>query len=361
MFHSAHTRLAASLSAMLLATGWPTAVQAGAAPARHDATAAPDVATDFALLARQRPWRCAGDSATGTFDQIWRAEPAQCAWQNRLRMRRWRGPAGMTGSGCVSAEAAWWTWARGQGAAPAGTPWAWRGHWPTQSLQDGSGPEQRTVIMRRQADGQWEANEWRWLPSERAATRRWQQGRWNELAARAGQLRQPAAGGAGARETQMLWAVLEQNLGQRAGEINGESLRWVSDGQCLLVDGAALGPQQLQLSYAVDDSRLEQRAAMQLQLARRHPKAVWLTPFSQVPTVPAVRSGAKFYAVWLEERVLSGQLWMPTRADGPLVRVRITTPLAPAPQARELAIAAAKRVVERELLGLAARWAQRYE
>lgn len=214
--------------------------------------------------------------------------------------------------------------------------------------------------MDRGSDGQWQAREWRWLPSERLATRRWQAARWALLAADADRKApSPALTVQEPRESASLWAVLEANLGRRAGEMSGGVLSWPSDGMCLKVDRAAPGPQQLQLSYSIDDSRQEQRAAMQLQLARRFPEAQWLTPFSLVPGPSQVNRGAKFYAIWIEAGVLSGQLWMPTRGDGPLQRLRISTSLTPQPAAAE--VAAGKRAIERELLALAASWTLRHD
>ncbi len=330
-----------------------------AAPAARRAAAAADLAADFAALARQRPWACAPAPAPGPNVPDWQAEPAACAWQDRLRMRRWTGRGGMAPHACVSAQALWWAWARAGGAAPAAQPKAWRAGWQSQVRIDEAGSEKRIVIIRSLAGATWSVTEWRWTPSERPATRRWQEGRWKLLAERAAQLGQPAEAAQGTREARMLRAVLDANLGPRAGEISGDILKWQADGLCLEVDGAAPGQQQLQLSYNADDSRLEQRAAMQLQLARRYPKAAWLTPFSLVPAAPQVRSGAKFYAIWQEAGVVAGQLWMPARAGGPLVRLRITTPLAPARP--DAGAGAARQLVERELMALAARWAQAYE
>lgn len=228
-------------------------------------------------------------------------------------------------------------------------------------MRDDSGTDKRMVIIRQSSPGQWNVTEWRWSPSTRAATRAWQQGRWNALAARAGQFSQPPqAGGAG--EARMLEQVLEANLGARPAERTGDALKWQSDGLCLQAI-AAPGPQQLQLPYSADDSRREQRAAMQVQLARRYPKATWLSPFNLVPTPRHARGGAKFFAVWLEGSTVKGQLWVPIKGDGPLVRVRISTglPASPADISNNPAIALRKQVVEREVMALAARWASAYE
>jgi hypothetical protein len=80
-----------------------------------------------------------------------------------------------------------------------------------------------------------------------------------------------------------------------------------------------------------------------------------------VPASPNIRGGAKFFAVWLDSSVIKGQLWIPTKGGGPLVRLRITAAL-PAPQdvSDPEKLARAEKVIQRELMGLAARWAQEH-
>jgi hypothetical protein len=332
---------------------------AGAPTGAMGAKATPDVAVDFHALAAQRPWTCADQRDTGLPRTGWSGGVAACAWQDRLRMRSWQGQGALAPGACVSAVAHWWAWARAPGPPPAGTPAAWQTSWPAQSIIDQRGPEQRIVLLRRLADGAWNVTEWRWTPSPRAATRRWQEGRWKLLAARAAQYRAPSQAPQGAPETRMLQRVLESNVGARVAEFGSQTWRWKADGLCLNVDAVGLGQQLMQLPYAIDDSRLEQRAAMQLQLARRYPKAVWLTNFSVLPAPPQARGGAKFHALWLDQALLKGQLWIPTKGDGPLVRVRVTTPLAPAADAQ--AVARAAQVVQGELAGLASRWEAAHE
>ena len=321
-----------------------------------------DVAISFRELAQQRPWTCA-DQGSGDVPRTgWAGGVAECAWQNRLRMRRWNGAGGAAQGACVSKQAQWWVWARADSPAAAGAAAVWRSTWAGHSIVDEQGPEKRIVIVRRLLDGEWDATEWRWAPSPRAATRRWQQGRWNLLVARAQQFRAPAEARQGQAETRMLQNVLEANLARRVGEIGNGTWRWQADGQCLQVDAVGLGQQIMQLPYAVDDSRLEQRAAMQLQLARRYPKATWLLDFTLVPAAGRARGGAKFYAVWIEQATLKGQLWIPTKGDGPLVRLRITTVLpATAGQPDPQVVARAEQVIRDELTALASRWAVAYE
>ena len=317
-----------------------------------------DVASDFARLSQQRPWVCQQQERIAIPDTGWQGGTAECAWQNRLRMRRWSGQSGIAAGHCVSTQAHWWAWARGLAGLPAAVPAAWRSAWQGQVLVKDGEQEKMIVLLRALPDGAWSATEWRWNPSPRLATRRWQQERWRLLAVRVGQFSQLPEAAAGAQEARMLRTSLEANLDGRAGEIGSQDLQWKSDGLCLAVDAVGLGQQLMQLPYSLDDSRAEQRAAMQLQLARRYPKATWLTPFSVMPAAPNARGGAKFFAVWLDSPILKGQLWIPTKGGGPLVRLRITTALqASDPQT----VARAEKVIERELMGLAARWAHDHE
>lgn len=319
-----------------------------------------DVERDLAALAQQRPWKCAASPSAAPGGRLL-GQVDLCAWQNRLRMQRWTIAAAPQDAACVSAPALSWFRARTLAGAPAGLPLAWRSHWTVQSMQGDNGTEAFIVIIKRLPDAQWSVTEWRWKPSPRAATRRWQAGRWALLAERAAQSRQREQAAAGPREARMLRAVIEGNLARRAGETAGDVWRWEADGLCLRADLPGLGPQQLQLPYAVDDSRLEQRAAMQLHLARRFPKATWLTTFRLVPQTPQAKGGAKFYAIWTEDKLLKGQLWIPTKGDGPLVRVRIDTDLPAAGAGQQQGTERAAAVIERELAALAARWSNAYE
>ena len=331
-------------------------------PSRARPAAPVDLASEFAALAQQKPWTCAEQVALAVPGTGWQGGVAECAWQNRLRMRRWSGQGGLTSGQCVSAQAHWWAWARSLAPAAVGVPAAWRSAWQGQVLADDSGPEKMVVLIRALPGGAWSATEWRWNPSPRAATRRWQQGRWELLLARARQFGQAPEAAAGPLEARMLRTTLETNLGARAGEISSQDWQWHSEGLCLSVDALGLGQQLMQLPYSLDDSRAEQRAAMQLQLARRYPKAIWMTPFSVVPAAPNARGGAKFFAVWLDGAILKGQLWIPTKAGGPLVRLRITTALQPADgQSVPPKLARAEKTIQRELMGLATRWAQEHE
>jgi hypothetical protein len=349
-----------ALALVLGATGLSTGASA---KAPRTAPARPDLIADFAALAQHRPRHCLAADPPGAAPAGWKLEFNQCAWQDRLRMRRWSGLDTVSATSCVSQQARWWAWARGSSPIGAGQPLAWRANWNEHSLDDESGAEKRIVVLQRARSGQWNAIEWRWTPSTRAATRRWQEGRWKLLAALADGLRQPAATVAGAPENRMLQSVWEHHVGTRAGEISGASWRWQRDGLCLRTDPVGLGQQQLHIPYSLDDGRLEQRAAMRLQLARRYPKAEWLTPFGLIAAAGQARGGAKFGAVWIDNAEIKGQLWIPTKGDGPLVRLRINaTVAAPAGRAPDQAdVARAAQTVERELAALAQRWSAEHE
>lgn len=351
------TLIQIALAAGALALACTATAHASAAPRKRQASV-PDIERDLATLAQQRPWQCKAPASWSGPAAAALVQTDLCAWQNRLRMRRWNSAPAQPNA-CVSDAARFWSWARTLPGASAAQPIAWRGHWNAYSMQGGNAEEQFVVIIKRMPEGHWSATEWRWRPSTRLATRRWQAARWDLLAARAAQLRPALQADGGPREAGMLRAVLEGNLGSRPGDTAGDVWRWPADGLCLRADLPGIGPQQLQLPYAVDDSRLEQRAAMQLHLARRLPKATWLTTFRLMPAQG--RGGAKFYAIWSEDGLLKGQLWIPTKGDGALVRVRIDTALAPARAGQPEASARAGAVIERELAALAARWARAYE
>lgn len=345
---------ASLLSWLCLAASMAPVTIAAAAPAktRHPA-AASDVAHDFRALAQQRPWECAHQPPDVGAPAGWSGGVAQCAWQERLSVRQWRTPNADLAGKCVSGAAKWWAWARGGSAAAM----AWQRDWRTQVVLADAADEKRVVLIEAVDATGWQTTEWRWKPSPRAPTRRWQESRWALLLARASGLRSPdpALGPEAAR----LESVLAANLGRRPGERHAAVFSWPSDDLCMRAE-AVLPMQQLNLSYAVDDSRMEQRAAVQLQLARRFPKATWLTTFSLLPPTPNVRGGAKFLAIWHEPGQVSGQLWIPAKANGPLVRLRVQAAVAPG-GADSPAVARAHQAMQRELTGLAARWAFQHD
>jgi hypothetical protein len=355
--------------AMLLAgLLWP-AMQAQAATVDSRAKAAikarAALIDNLALLAQNRPRKCLDDQEPMPAAPGWRQGVVQCAWQNRLQMRRWEAGADADPLRCVSSQAQGWAWLRARfGRAPQAAGAAWNAAWPVQSLQSDSDAQQRVAIIARSADGSWKAAEWTWTPSPRAATRRWQAARWKMLTDIAADLHQAGPLEGVPHQATRLRAVWEKNLQGRPAEIAGERWQWESGGVCLRMETVGLSQAQLHLPYSKDDGRLEQRAAMQVQLARTYPKATWLTPFRLVPPAdPRARGGAKFEAIWIEGATLKGQLWIPTKTDGVVVRARIVVPV-PRQHERQPespAVAQLARVVERELGGLASIWTADYE
>ena len=359
-YQSRQMARAGLLSLSILLSGGRDAVAAKPAlPVRAAAAPAADVMGDLRLLAQQRPKRCGADEPAQQAPG-WRATAVECAWQGRLQMRRWSAlPA--AGNACVSRAALWWQWqqARTGIAAPA----AWDAAWPAQGLSGISSGRQRLAVIEKSAGGAWTASDWTWNPSPRAATRQWQMSRWELLATATAKLR-PAVRGAAGAEAVALRTAWEANLRGRAGEMLADAWLWESNGLCMRMETAGLSQAQLHLPYSRDEVRHEQRAAMQLQLARRFPRATWLTPFRLVSTPAANKDGgAKYEAIWLEDGLVKGQLWMPTKTDGAIVRARIVAvfPVEPGGRPPGPAVANRRAAIERELAGLAAIWEAEHE
>lgn len=335
------------LPALILGAALLTASEVSAA-------ADPDLIGEFAELATMRPRACAITSAPAV--PGWDALAPQCAWQGRLRLERWtvRARSGQpAGQPCVSPQAVWWAGARGRHSLrPYG---AWQGDWTSQIIRDDRAAIKRLALLRQvqQKDGgsTWEAYEWTWQPSERAATRVWQQGRWAQLAEQAGQLAQASRIAAGAPAAP-LFTTWEQHLGPRAGEIRAGIGYWVLANRCMVLDMAGIADRGFQLPYLLADSRREQRSAMQLQLARRYPKASWLRKFQVLSGEADEQHGrASYLAVWREGGWIRGQLWIPTKGNGPVLRMRIGQVPPPGES-----IEANADLIEDELTGLARRW-----
>lgn len=325
-------------------------------------TTAPDVLSDFRLLAQQRPWTCPTPSALPNVPGIAAAE-ASCAWQNRLSKRSWTW-SGDAAPSCISHQARWWAWAQAA-LPPQAARSIWHANWNAHTTLLSIGEQRRLLLVRRERGGQWAATEWRWDPNPRPATRRWQQGRWQALvdAATRGAGTGAPQSAATAPDTARLQAAFAGVLGARAGELGSDGMAMDAGGLCLQLSNPLPGPSRLPLSYSAADSRLEQRAATHLQLSRQLPNAEWLTPFKllALPATPA--AGAKYLATWIEGDDLKSQLWMPAKGDGRAIRVRMSTRLAAGAGARPDAaqVARAKQAVEQELEALAAQWAVRYE
>lgn len=325
---------------MLLAMLAPASVHA--APAR------PDPIADFRTLAQQDPWTCR-PAADGD---------AKCAWQNRLRKQSWRwSDAGQPS--CLSPQARWWNQA--QAALPPATLRSvWDKRWSAQSLRLGIGGEQRLLLLERGRDGQWQATEWRWNPNPRPATRRWQEGRW-KLLVEAAARRQAQTAGAAQLDAARMQPVLRRVLGARPGEFGLEGLRLETANRLCLQVGLPLpGQSKLPLSYSPNDSRLEQRAAMHLQLSRQHPDAKWLTQFKMLDMPANLPSGAKFLATWVENGALNSQLWIPAKDETATLRLRASIRL-PRGQSDAAVLWQGRQAIERELTAVALQWAAAYE
>lgn len=321
------------------------------------------VLNDLAVLATIRPKKCIEAKEAEPRISGWRTSAAQCAWQNRLQMRRWEAGQDSDLKRCLSRQAMWWTWARSRATSMTG-PVAWNGAWSAQSLLDDSGAQKRVAIIERSANGSWVATEWRWTPSPRAATRKWQEGRWRLLIDAAIGMRQSQHKELVSWEAAPLLAIWEKNLHGSAAEVSAENWLWERDGVCLRMETVGLSQAQLHLPYSKEDGRLEQRAAMQLRLARTYPKATWLTPFRLLPLPDSsTQGGAKYEAIWIENTTVKGQLWMPTKVDGAVLRARIAVALPPNKDsnADAAAVTGIASLIDRELIGLAATWAFDHE
>lgn len=341
-------------AALILSAACAPAPALAAAASRHGATPNPDFLDDFRSLAQQRPWTCR-EPAAAQRSAAWPKGKAECAWQNRLRKYSWSWDEGAPAS-CISKQARWWNWVQ-RGLPPAAPRSVWDRRWSAQTLRFAVGGEERLVQLARDG-GQWHATEWHWNPNPRPATRRWQEQRWKLLAESAARQQRPAA--TVKPDPSPAQPVFRRVLGARPGELGPAGLALETAGLCLTVGNPLPGQARLPLSYSPNDSRLEQRAAMHLQLSRQYPDAKWLTPFKMLDMPANLPSGAKFLATWVEGASLNGQLWMPSKNDGATVRLRMSTRL-PQGQDNAAAVWQARQAVERELEAIAVQWAAAYE
>ncbi|RZA34053.1 MAG: hypothetical protein EOP92_17650 [Lysobacteraceae bacterium] len=315
---------------------------------------APPPVADFSRLSGSRAGACTAPddpalAAMGT------PTLRHCAWSQHLEMLYWQDVPANPNT-CMPAPAIAWH-RLGAGVRAVLRPWS--AAWSGQSLLVQTGDTVQAGMVWRQEGGQWSVVLWRWRPSERIPTRNWQAGHWKKVAeaVRAVDAANPAPG-----RTPLMTAWLEATNG-KPRMLSPDAWRWVSEGACLDLRTASLGQAQMHLPYSRDDARLEQRSAMQVLLARRFPQAEWLRNFSLIePAISGDRTGAKFLAVWKEGATVTGQLWMPMRDDGGVVRARLSSDVAGGSAAALQDAAKARAVLtERELSRLAHAWEARHE
>jgi hypothetical protein len=344
-------RAALALLAGALALG---AVAVSAAPKGHPAAArkdAPPALADFEKLSGAYARACDG-APDPRLAAMGEPSQRQCAWSGHLEMQYWRAIPAPAGACLPPAAIAWQRLATTAQTRPT----AWNAAWNAQALVTGSDTLQQALALWRAADGSWSAVLWRWQPSAKPDTRAWQGAHWKDIAAAAQAVgasnRPPAA-------SPLMQAWLDTTAAEPR-VLDGDNWRWVAQHTCLSLQTAGIGQAQLHLPYSRDDARLEQRSAMQVQLARRSPNAEWLRPFDLLdPAVPGTRSGAKFIAVWKEGGAVKGQLWIPLREDGGVVRARMSSELGAA--RGEDAVKARAELLEHELTALAHAWEARHE
>ena len=315
---------------------------------------------DFAKVAQHRPRKCAPQTPVVAPPAGWKQTAAQCVWQGRLQMRRWHASAEAVPAACTQPPAAWLAWQRARLGITSAPGAAWHAGSSSQYL---AGPAadgtERIAIIERRASLGWVATEWTWSPSPRAATRNWQQGRWELLAKAASRARTEHA--AGATPLRNAW---EKNLKGRAAEVAHDGWRWQAAGACLRMTPIVTSAVARPLPYAREDARLEQRVAMQIHLARRNPGATFLMPFRLLEAPAAApRSGAKYAAIWTDRALVTGQLWIPRAGDQSSLRAQVVTSL-PARYDTPAGLAAgtrALRIMERELTGIADTWSAEHE
>jgi hypothetical protein len=314
---------------------------------------------ELAMRATVRPRPCLHEQPIPAVGG-WSASATQCAWQDRLQMRQWRANPSAGAVDCVDSPARWWSATRQRWGVSAG-PVAWNSEWSAQTLALATPMQQQVAIVERTDAGAWIATEWRWTPSPREATRQWQQGRWKLLQDAAAVRQQKATAALVAADAVPLLAAWESILAGRAGELSPDGWRWESAGLCMRMETAGISQAQLHLPYSREDSRLEQRAAMQLRLARTYPKAIWLTPFAILPAIDTPpgaattsRIGAMYQALWWRDGAIKGQLWMPEKTGGAIHRARISVAFeAPGAKADDARVTRIATAIEHELTGLA--------
>lgn len=243
------------------------------------------------------------------------------------------------------------------GAPMREQPLAWNMAWTSNAVRSAGDDAQRVSVITRNADNSWTATEWRWTPSTRLATRKWQQSRWQLLQKAAAKL-QPAQPARLPGEIGMVFSAWQATLQGRPAEIQESVWRWQGGGVCLGIDMVGLSDALVQMPYKESEGRLEQRAAMQLLMARRYPGAEWLAPFSLLPRPANGKGGAKYSALWRQDQHVRGQLWIPRADDKSIVRVRMSAaaPAAVAESQRAAQVQLRTRAIQAEIAAMAAAW-----
>lgn len=331
-----------------------SAVDVALAAAPAPLPALPAVVRSFAALSRHRPVPCDAPAVSAPAGTV--AGPAQCAWHRRLTMRRWVLERGAT-TACVSPQAAWWHWQQQHNPGAGNSPvWdaAWRRQVILQTEADHGRTEMFTLIAQEPGSA-WTATTWRWDAPERRATRAWEQQRWT-------QLKQALLSVADADSSVAPRSPLGlgyRNLRDRPAERSATGLVWQADTQCMqLVLAPASAEPDIPLPYVREDSRLEQRAAMQVQLARTDAAQSWPAVFHLMPPVLPHQRSATYAAVSRRGQQLIGHIWLPAKDDKAL-HLHIETMLSAAPGSP--AEARALSALDRELAGIAALWVVDHE
>ena len=221
----------------------------------------------------------------------------------------------------------------------------------------GTGAERIILSMRRSETGQWSASYWRWRPAVKAATRAWQARQWARIDAAAGATTPQAV--MSHPELYRTWLASTRG---RAAMVDGERWIWADGSSCLSMRTEGISQAQLKLPYSRDDTRLEQRTAMQVQLARKIPGVQWQIPFTLIAPGPdGNRGGAKFLAVWSDQTSMHGQVWIPQKNSEVMVRARISLTLPADLRGPNNKSAPMTQLLERELVRFAHTWESLHE
>src|SRR3569833_3161519 len=307
------------------------------------------------LLANAAIKKCPAGADASIAADGWRASPARCAWHGRLRMRRWEALANGTEAQCISRPAAWWSAMR---TVEGNQPGVWESAWNSQIYFDQQGLPKRIFSLKQTRDGIWAATEWSWVPASAPRALRKEAQRWSLLAK---EVKTQASAPSEKIAFDAAGTLMQDWSGQlhgRPAEVSAATWKWQEGNACLRMEEAALEKAQLHLPYSKEDVRLEQRSAMQLRLARLNPQANWLIPFQVLPASKQSGSkGVKYEANKTKNKSEQGQLWIPQKNDGAVLRLKLAV-AAPA-GAGVTSPAQLSDLEHRELSGLAEAWSAR--